>query len=104
MKDFDIPAHIQIAEFDAAVQAQSLAEIKNAMKRHLARMAEFTEWVRAENIRARFDRHEKDAATALAAAGPIRASMAVPCPLPACMVGQSDSTIQAMLRNGWRPE
>lgn len=104
MKDFDIPAHIQIAGFEEAAQAQSMAEIRNAIKRHQERMAHYTEWVRAKNIMERLERHEKEAAAALAAAGPKRSVIPLPDPLPECMKGQPASTIQAMLRNGWRPE
>ena len=104
MKDFDIPAHIQIAEFDAAVMAQSLAEINNAIKRHQERMEHFLAWVDPKAVAARKLRLEEEADAALKAAGPPRKSLPVPEPLPPEMVGQPLSTIQAMLRNGWRPE
>lgn len=108
MKDLDVPAHIQQADMEQAALAQSAAELRNAMKRHMARMAQFNDWVKAENIKNRQERHKEEAAKALARAiemiGEERKLLPVPDPLPPEMKGQSASTIQAMLRNGWRPE
>lgn len=87
-----------------AAAAQSEAEIKNAIKRHRARMAMYNDWVKPEAIALRWKEHEEAAERALKAAGPPRELLPVPDPLPVHMKGQSPSTIQAMLRSGWEPE
>jgi hypothetical protein len=108
LKDLEKPAHIMEADIEAAAAAQSQAEIKNAMRRHVDRMGKFTDWVKPEAIAARLKEHEEQAAAALARAiamiGVPRELLVPPDPLPKHMQGQSASTIQAMLRNGWKPE
>lgn len=108
MKDFEKPAHIIVADIEAAAAAQSEAEVKNAIKRHVERMGHYTEWVKPENIAARWKAHEEQAAAALARAKEMSGRelklLPVPDPLPKHMQGQSPSTIQAMLRSGWKPD
>lgn len=92
---------------EAAAAAQSESEIKNAIKRHQLRMAEYRAWVEPKAIAERLAKHEAEAAAALARAKLMvgeRKLLPVPDPLPKEMVGQSASTIQAMLRSGWKPE
>lgn len=108
IRDLERPAHIQDAETEAVAQAQSTAELRNAMRRHMDRMGKFKDWVKPEAIAARLREHEEQAAAALTRAkemlGQQRPILPVPDPLPSFMKGQSPSTIQAMLRNGWKPE
>lgn len=102
-----IPAHIQAADLEAAAAAQSEAEIKNAIKRHMARMAMYTDWVKQENIDARLEAAKKSAAEALERGKEMGRNLEllpVPDPLPDYMKGQAPSTIQSMLRNNWKPE
>jgi hypothetical protein len=73
------------------------------MRRHVDRMAKFKAWVDPEAIKLRREQHEKAAAAALIKVHD-RVLLPVPDPLPPEMRGQSASTIQAMLRNGWKPE
>lgn len=107
MKDLEAPAIIIQADFTAAEEAQSAAELRNAMKRHMERMAKYKAWADPEEIAKRWEQHEKDAAAALERGNEMGRRLMllpVPDPLPKEMVGQAASTIQAMLRNGWRPE
>jgi hypothetical protein len=107
LKDLEKPAHIMEADIEAAAAAQSHAEIKNAMRRHVDRMGKFTDWVKPEAIAARLKEHEEQAEAALERAKAMvgeRKLLPVPDRLPKHMQGQSASTIQAMLRNGWEPE
>lgn len=114
MKNDDyIPSIIEQADaMTLKVQeAQSLAEIKNAARRHAERMAFFKAWVHPKAIAERKERHERDAFAALAMAHEMssqaRKALGLdedpPLPdakdLPPHMRGQSPSTIRAMLRH-----
>lgn len=101
MRDSEFtPAHILVDEASDAAAAQSMSEIKNAMKRHMARMAKFAAWVEPDAIKARQEQHAKDVERGLEIAKErAKYLLPVPDPLPLEMIGQSPSTIQAMLRH-----
>lgn len=97
-----IQADVKMMEVQAA---QAMAEIRNQARRHATRMAMYFDWVKPENVAARKEKAEKEAAAALELAKAMRESMGIeedmplPDPLPKHMQGQSLSTIKAMLRH-----
>lgn len=70
------------------------------------KLAATIEWSKPENIAARIKEHEEAAEAALKAAGGRKELEPLPPldELPAYMRGQSESTIRAMLKNGFVPE
>ncbi len=107
MKDLEKPAHILQDEMSQAAAAQTDAEIQNGIKRFKERMEHYRTWVDPKNIAERWRTYAESSKAALEAgkaAGRNLEPLPVPDPLPAHMKGQSPSTIQAMLRNGWKPD
>lgn len=105
MRDDLTPAGI-IIEFNQIQQdieqAQSMAEIKNAMKRHAERMELITDWSKPDAITERLAKIAEGAIAALEAgkrAARGLEDIPLPDPLPKHMRGQSLSTIKAMLRH-----
>ncbi len=91
---------MSVDETSEAGAAQSFHEIINAAKRHMARMAKFAAWVEPDAIKERQEQHAKDLAKGLEIAKEReKYLLPVPDPLPLEMIGQSPSTIQAMLRH-----
>lgn len=106
--DFVQPAfaEIEMDEDIAAWDAQRKADEEDRAKR---RKAFYAEWVRPENIAARYAQYEADKEAALEAGKKLRErirtelglpleDLPVPDPLPDRMKGQSPATIQMMLR------
>lgn len=99
---FQMECDMQAAETDMA-----LAEAKNAARRHAHRMQMYADWVKPEAIEERRREHEAAAEAALMLglqAARVQEDIPIPYPLPKHMVGQSLSTIRAMLRNGMAKE
>lgn len=83
-------------------EAQEMAAIKNAAKRHAERMAKYRAWVDPEAIARRREQHEREAAAALAATKAALGTTEeepIPDDLPPHMRGQSPSTIRKMLKH-----
>lgn len=93
---------IQVDQYAEAAAEQSAYELRNAMKRHMERMARFAAWVTPEAVKDRREAYEKAAVEALELGKSLARTfepIPVPDPLPKEMIGQSPSTIQAMLRH-----
>jgi hypothetical protein len=94
---------VNVDQITQRVQAaQQQAEMQQAQKKHAVKMAKYREWVDPKAIADRVAKHEAEAAAALErgkAMSQAEELLPVPDPLPRHMVGQSPSTIQAMLRH-----
>ena len=88
-------------------QAQTEAELKNAIKRHQERMAKYEAWIDPKEMAERKLRLEKESAESLERlkdAGMVEPETIIPDELPDYLKGQSPSFIRAAIRNGWTPE